>query len=316
MSEAPGCPPSVDVRRHVVRLSGDQLLMTARLVSEAVDADMVTASIFLAISRANTLEIGRESQRTFVYTALEDIPPDDLRRPVSVYAVAREINIPYETARRHVAKLIEAGLCVKTGEGLLIPSEIYRRPALLKAAVENWRQVLGFLRDLAAVGVEAQPQPTPPPPGLDVRRQVLRLTVNMFLEAVEVLMARIGLDLVHTLLCITIVQMNVRHIAENPDVAAAYSGLLDIPPDEERRPVSVYAVAREMGLPYETARRHVRQMTEAGLLARDSGGGVWMLASVHNQADWIAGAEASWSQVQRLVEAFAQLGVTARTIPN
>jgi DNA-binding IscR family transcriptional regulator len=315
MSEAPGSRPSADVRRHVVRLSGDQLLMTARLVSEAVDADMVTASIFLAISRANTRQIGLESQRTYAYSALEDIPPDDLRLPVSVYAVAREINIPYETARRHVAKLIEAGLCVKTGDGLLIPREIYLRPALLKAAEETWRQALGFLRDLAAVGVEAPPQPAPPP-GLDVRRQVLRLTVNMFLEAVEVLMARVGLDLVHTLLCITIVQMNVRHITEAPDVAAAYSGLLDIPPDEARRPVSVYAVARQMGLPYETARRHVRQMTEAGLLARDSGGGVWMPAAVHSRADWVAGAEASWNQVQRLVEAFAQLGVTARTIPD
>jgi DNA-binding IscR family transcriptional regulator len=315
MSEAPGSLPSADVRRHVVRLSGDQLLMTARLVSEAVDEDMVTASIFLAISRANTLQIGLESQRTYVYSALEDVPPDDLRRPVSVYSVAREINVPYETARRHVAKLIKAGLCVKTGDGLLIPREIYLRPALLRATEENWRQALGFLRDLAAAGVEAAPQPAPPP-GLDVRRQVLRLTVNMFLEAVEVLMARIGLDLVHTLLCITIVQMNVRHITENPEVAAAYSGLLDIPPDEARRPVSVYAVARQMGLPYETARRHVRQMTEAGLLARDSGGGVWMPASVHNRPDWVAGAETSWNQVQRLVEAFAQLGVTARTIPN
>lgn len=312
MSEASWSLPSADVRRHVVRLSGDQLLKTARLVAEAVDADMVTASIFLAISRANTVEIARESQRTAAYSALGDIPPDDLRVPVSVYAIAREMSVPYETARRHVAKLCKAGLCVKTGDGLVIPREIYLRSTLLKAAEQNWRQALEFLADLAAVGVVA-PNPSPPREGVDVRRQVLRLAINMFLEAVEILMARVGLDLIHTLLYITIVQANVRHISENPDAASAYAGLKDIPPDEERRPVSVYAVAREMGLPYETARRHVRQMTDAGLLARDSGGGVWTPAAIHHQAAWIAGAEVSWRQVQRLVEAFGELGVTAKT---
>jgi len=312
MSEASGLPPSADVRRHVVRLSGDQLLKTARLVAEAVDADMVTASIFLAISRANTVEIARESHRTAAYSALEDIPPDDLRIPVSVYAVAREMSVPYETARRHVAKLCKAGLCAKTGDGLVIPREIYLRPALLKATVQNWRQALEFLADLAAVGVEAS-NPSPPREGVDVRRQILRLTTNMFLEAVEILMARIGLDLIHTLLYITVIQANVRHISEDPDVAANYSGLRDIPPDDERRPVSVYAVAREMGLPYETARRHIRQMTDAGLLARDRNGGVWAPAALHSQADWVAGAEVSWGQVKRLVEAFGQLGVTAKT---
>jgi DNA-binding transcriptional ArsR family regulator len=273
---------------------------------------MVTAAIFLAISRANTREITRESQRTTVYSALEDVPPDQLRIPVSVYAIAREISLPYETTRRHVAKLAKAGLCVKTGDGLMIPQDVYLRPAFIKAAVQNWRQALAFLVDLAAVGVEA-PSPAPSRAGVDVRRQVLRLTINMFLEAVEVLMARLGLDLVHTLLYITIVQANVRHISENPDLTAAYSGLQDIPPDEERHPVSVYAVAREMGLPYETARRHVRRMTDAGLLARDAGGGVWTPAAIHNQTDWIEGAETSWRQVVRLVEAFGELGVTAET---
>jgi predicted transcriptional regulator len=273
---------------------------------------MVTASIFLAISRANTQAVAVEAQKTGVYSALEDIPPDDLRNPVSVYAVARQIGIPYETARRHVAKLCKAGLCVRTGEGLVIPGEVYRRPAMIKATVQTWRQALGFLADLAAVGVKAA-SPAPPRPGADVRRQVLRLTTNMFLEAVEVLMARVGLDLVHTLLYITIVQANVRHITEDPAAAAAYSGLQDVPPDEARRPVSVYAVAREMGLPYETARRHIRRMTDAGLLARDAGGGVWTPSALHSRPDWVAGAETSWNQVVRLVEAFGQLGVTAAT---
>lgn len=312
MSEAFGSPPSADVRRHVVRLSGDQLLKTARLVAEAVDADLVTASIFLAISRANTVEIARESQRTGAYSALEDIPTDDLGIPVSVYAVARQMSVPYETARRHVAKLCKAGLCVKTGDGLVIPREIYLRPALLKATMQNWRQALEFLADLAAVGVEAS-SPSPPREGVDVRRQVLRLTTNMFLEAVKILMARVRLDLVHTLLYITVVQANVRHIFEDPGLTANYSGLRDIPPDDERRPVSVYAVAREMGLPYETARRHIRLMTDAGLLVRGSRGGVRMPTALQRQADWVAGTEMSWDQVKRLVEAFGQLGVTAKT---
>lgn len=312
MSEASWSSPTTDVRRHVARLSGDQLLRTARLVAEAVDADLVTACIFLAISRANTRRITQNAQETAAYSALTDVPPDSLREPVSVYAIAREVSIPYETARRHVAKLVKAELCVKTDDGVVIPHEIYRRPRLIKAATENWRQTAQFLADLAEVGVEA-PVPTAPVTG-DVTRQVLRLTINMFLEAVAVLMARVNLDLIHTLLFLTVVQANVRHLMDDPEVAASYSGLQAIPPDRVRRPVSVYAVAREMGLPYETARRHVRKMTEVGLLARDADGGVWTPAALHARPESIAGTEITWNQIKTLLEQFAQIGVTAKTM--
>lgn len=313
MSDPSQFPSPVDVRRHVARLSGDQLLKTAHLMADAVDADMVTACIFLAISRANTREISRLSQSTAAYSALRDIPPDDLREPVSVYAIAREISIPYETARRHVAKLVKAELCVKTDDGLVIPNEIYKRPSMIKAATANWRLTRQFLIDLAAVGVEA---PRPAPEKGDVSRQVLRLSIAMFLEAIEVLMARVKLDLVHTLLYITIVQSNVRHLMADPNVASTYAGLQAVPPDEQRRRVSAYAVAREMRLPYETARRHIRKMTDAGLLARDPSGGVWTPASLHSQPDWVAGTETSWNQVTRLLADFAEIGVTAKTMAD
>jgi hypothetical protein len=300
-----------DVRRQAVRLSGILLLDTARLVAQAVDSDLVTACVFLAISRDNVREITRQAQKIPTYSSLEDVPPQDRRTPVSVYLVAKEMRIPYETARRHAAKLVKRGLCQRVDDGLVIPSEVYRRPGMLAATEANWRLTVQFLKALSACGVGGYPH-NPAAVGIDVRRQVLRLSIEAFLGAVAALVDQVKLDLVHTLLYVTIVQANVRHLSDEISPARPYSAMGDVPPDAERRPVSVYALAREMGLPYETARRHVGDMIDAGLVVRTPGGVVTQ-AAIHASPEWVAGAEASWRQIQTVLKDLAQIGVTANT---
>lgn len=312
MTDTPSAEPNIDVRRHAVRLSGDLLLRTARLIAEAVDFDLVTACIFLAVNRANVREITRRSQQQLAFSGLRDIPPDSLRQPVSVYAVARELRIPYETARRHVAKLADSGMVLRLDDGLVVPSEVYGRDRMIHAVEQNWVLTLQFLRALAACGVEVPPR-TDVPAGLDVRRQVLRLSVEMFLRALERLTERVGLDLVHTLLYLTIVQANVRHLSEGPAEAPPFAALGEVPPNTERRPVSVYAIAREMRLPYETARRQVNQMIEMGIAERTADGGVITPSSIHQRPEWMSGTEESWGFICSFMNELAQIGVSART---
>lgn len=312
MTAIPSAEPAIDVRRYAVRLSGDLLLRMTRVIAEGVDADMVTACIFLAITRANVRDVTRRAQQTPIYSAVEDIPPDELRRPVSVYALARELRIPYETVRRHVAKLVEAGQCVRVEDGLVVPSRVFAQPRLLRTVEQNWELTLYFLRALAACGVEATPGVAKPPTA-DVRRQVQRLSTAMFLDSLERLTERVGLDLVHTLLYVTIVQANVRHLSGAPATSPPFAALGEVPPDSERKPVSVYAVAREMRLPYETARRQVNKMIELGLVERAADGGVFTPTAVHARADWVAGTDESWRAIRALLDDLAQIGVTART---
>ncbi|HEX5378404.1 MAG TPA: hypothetical protein VFW47_07500, partial [Phenylobacterium sp.] len=301
-----------DLRRHVVRLSGELLLGTARLIAEAVDSDMVTGCIFLAIMRANVRDITRASQDTGAYSGLPDIPPDALRHPVSVYAIAREMKIPYETVRRHVAKLAAANLCRRVEDGLVAPQEVFQTPRMMRAVEENWKLTLWFLKALAEHGIEAPPRPGAPR-GADMSRQVLRLSIGMFLDAMARLTEQIQLDLVHAVLYVTIAQANVRHLTTDFARAEPFASLEAPPPDSERRPVSVYAVAREMRLPYETARRHVGRMMKMGLLVRMPDGGLITPSSLHRSPRWVAATHDSWRSIEGYLGDLAHIGVTARS---
>jgi predicted transcriptional regulator len=313
MTEPSWTTAPADVRRQAVRLSGILLLDTARLIARAVDSDLVTACVYLAITRANVRAITADAEQSRAYAALGAVPPQELRAPVSVYSVAKDMRIPYETARRHVAKLVKRGMCLRTDEGLVIPNEVHLRPQMMAAVEENWQLAVRFLTDLAACGVQGYAT-DPIAVGTDVRRQVLRLSIGAFLEALEALVDRVKLDLVHTLLYVTIMQANVRHLSAQVSPDRPYSALDDVPPDTERRPISVYAVAREMGLPYETARRHVSAMIEAGLVVRSPSGGVSTPTAIHATPEWLAGTEDSWRRIQGMVRDFAKIGVTADTV--
>lgn len=67
---------------------------------------------------------------------------DELRRPVSVYMLARRLSLPYETVRRHVARIVEQGYCVRVGrEGVVV------NLAVITGLMER-EAVSGLLQDL------------------------------------------------------------------------------------------------------------------------------------------------------------------------
>jgi DNA-binding IclR family transcriptional regulator len=80
-----------------------------------------------------------------------------------------------------------------------------------------------------------------------------------------------GLEPLDALVVLAINQANIIPLTRDPDARARY-GQLDAPArDDERRPVSINAVAGSLGLPFETARRRIRRLTETGvcLASRD-----------------------------------------------
>ena len=48
-------------------------------------------------------------------------PPDALRRPISVSSIAASLNLPRETVRRHVRKMLDAGSIVSKDGGVIVP---------------------------------------------------------------------------------------------------------------------------------------------------------------------------------------------------
>ena len=303
-----------DLSRRVSRLGARFFLTTARLVCEAIDRDLVTALTFLAIGRANVRSLVSDPAAFRPYVGLEQIPPDTLREPVSVYAIARDLRIPYETVRRHARKLCEAGLCESGPNGMVIPGRVYGTPKMLWGLDQNWRSTVDYVNAAANFGMAA-PGPFPAL-AQDVRRHTVRLTTEYFLDSMSPLIRVSELDALGVVVLRCIGAANVEHMAENEALEAEYAGLADAPPDSERRPVSAYAVAKATALPYETTRRQCLRLIEQGFVEKAPGGGYFVPAHVSSSPRAIAGARMFFELTQGFLAELGRIGVAPGTDPD
>ncbi len=124
----------------LARLSSNYLLRSLSNLTEAFDGDMALAVVFIAISQAATdhLPLNRD-RRNF---GENGFIPDELRRPVTVLSIANSLQMPRETTRRHVARLLQRGYCVQVrGRRVMIPAEVYRRAELREVVEKNRRDL-------------------------------------------------------------------------------------------------------------------------------------------------------------------------------
>eukprot|EP01035_Chromulina_nebulosa_P028646 gene28646-biopygen18329 len=95
--------------RLALRASTAYFLHSVDLMARVVGGDILRGVIFTAIVDANTRHIRPSAVEAQTYSEAGDQVPDTLRRPISVHALALELDIPYETTRRHVNALIADG---------------------------------------------------------------------------------------------------------------------------------------------------------------------------------------------------------------
>lgn len=298
----------LDQRRQLFRLSGQHFLNNARLLAVAVDRDLVTALTFLSIARANLRDLTLDPERALSYGALDTIPPDSERTPVSVYAVAKELGLPYETVRRHSLKLRRAEVCEAVEGGLIVPNRALARPETLSAVGAYWQGTLDFVNAAARAGIVA-PAPAERPTG-DVSRQVMRLGVHHFLEVLLGMARTLQGEPLDAVVMRAISMFNVSTVTLDPGLAAAYASLSAPPPDDsERQPISVYAVAKSLMLPYETTRRHVQRLIERGLVAKAADRGLLVPTAVVARPDIAAGMAESADLAMAYLTRLAALGV-------
>ncbi|WP_340647631.1 hypothetical protein [Phenylobacterium sp.] len=297
---ADSAPSALDTRRLTARQSAEYFLNTVRLLDRAVDRDLVTTLTFLSIARANMRHFTNRSEQALRYAAMDAVPPDSERVPVTVYAVARELGIPYETVRRHAAKLRQDGLCDSVPGGLIIPTRAFFNATMLGAVQAHWALTQDFVN---SAGGYATPV-TDPPPG-DVSRQVVRLGVDYFLDVIALIGRTLEVDALAALVMRAVSFVNIEQHAYLP---SAYPDVPVGPDDSEREPVSVYAVAKTLNLPYETTRRHVRRLMEQGLLEK-SGAGVIVPEKVSARPQVLAGVGELTARTELYLRRLAELGV-------
>lgn len=261
---------SPDRRRQVCRFGVEFQLAVARLITEAIDRDLLSSMILLAIARANLLEVARDPAAIVDYQGMQGVVPDEMRRPVSVYAIARELNTPYETVRRHVVQLKEAGLCESVGRGVVAPGRVFFTPRWMTAADQAWKLAVKLVEDAASCGIGGDAFDWPATP--DVRRQVARSSVDFFLSGLSLERQPKDLDVTSVLVARAISAANIRHLTEDPVRGAMFAALSEIPEDAQRRPISVYAISKSLAVPYETTRRIANKLVAKGMVERHEDG--------------------------------------------
>src|SRR6185312_1431362 len=113
---------------------------------------------------------------------------------------------------------------------------------------------------------------------MDDSRRLMRASQEFFLRSAALLARLYPSDLTRGLILIAINSGNTGHLMDDPELDRRYGGEGVAVPDEHRRPVSRLAVANSLGIPYETARRHINALVSDGWCVEVAGRGVVIAA--------------------------------------
>lgn len=109
--------------RAVARIVGELVMHGIDLLGRLHESDFLYAVIFTAIWTSNVRHI-TATKDNLKYGALTQLPPDEMRRPVTVHAIAGSLRIPYETVRRYANRMVRDGSAMRIGnKGLIVPRE-------------------------------------------------------------------------------------------------------------------------------------------------------------------------------------------------
>jgi hypothetical protein len=227
--------------------------------------DLIEPLVFAAVVQANQAPLRADSELDRAYAASGALLPDELRRPISIHAIAQSIQLPFETVRRRVRRRVRQQLWVLTPAGAYAPAAAIAADA--HAAVQAARLVrLELFHDqLAAAGFLAPGEVAPAriPPALT--RPANRILSRYMLRACQRMIGLTG-GVMEGFVLLGLACANAEDPAEEPAQRRPL----------EARPCSGVDLARRLQLPRETARRHLQALRRAGF-AR-GGGRRWLAA--------------------------------------
>ena len=139
-------------------------------------------------------------------------------------------------------------------------------------------------------------------------RLAIRHSTEYILRSIDMMTNVVGGDLMKGLIFVAIVQANTQHIVNDEVLNQAYSEADKVPPDENRRPVSVHALSVSLGIPYETTRRYVNKLLVEGFCQR-ARRGLIVPAEVLARPEMVSGLRRNFSNLQRLFAGLRRGGV-------
>ncbi|NML06339.1 ArsR family transcriptional regulator [Sphingomonas sp. G-3-2-10] len=244
----------------MVRLLAEMQTSATAFGLRVFDGDLDRAILFMVIARQS----GVLSQLSDGHAG----PGGRGAKAISINALAASMSRPFETVRRHVKALTEAGLCVRTPAGVIVPADVYDRPHVAALFRTHHDVLVRLMEDMLWFDM---PLPEARPQVAYDWRTGLVAAHDILLTGLEFHAARYRswLDLV---IVITIMCANARPFTYDRKVSLHYSDFNRLPSENMRAPVPASVVARAMGLPASTTQRRVNLLLDAGVLIRKPNG--------------------------------------------
>lgn len=293
-------PAGLRIYRPGVRLAASYFLDSAERMVRTSGQDLGPSLVFMGTVWANVSGA--------VETAGDGpLPAKVDRRPVSIYRLADNLSMPYETVRRHVTRLVDGGFIVRLPEGLVAPDEVFTTPASREVLAGTWASTVKFRRDLEQLGIEL----TPPAPVVapQALAWVGRLSAAVVLRGIDLITQALEADPVSGLIYLAVNRENFSGVMDKPDLLRDYAEADSVLPDDLRRPASVYRIAKVLGLPYETARRHVGRLLETDWIERTADGGLITPSRTLTRPAMMQTSVDAWPMIRRFLERTAALGL-------
>lgn len=262
---APGNTP----HRLVTRIMLDFMMQAIPALVRWHEGNPVRGVIFLAIAQAN-----RPRFAEFVRLGTDAMMPENSQKPVSIGSLAQSLDLPKETVRRHVSRLVTLGLCARQHNlGFVVTEAATQSPQFAEFAAATSLGFLRMLRDLRAVGLDVAGGST----GGRLTATdpaVQHVIFDFLLRLVESGAPPHDGDMLRAYVFSAIMWANARPYTHDREGAWKYATLAQSPPDDLRLPVTNLEVSAITGVPRETVRRHVLAMVADRDLIRVRGRGV------------------------------------------
>jgi DNA-binding transcriptional regulator YhcF (GntR family) len=257
-------PASFRTLRIAGRLANAFVLDLVKLGGDR--RDVTDTLLRAALVHANMATVVRDAELQRRYATLDQDVPNEVRRPVSVNALASSLNMPFETVRRRLAAMTEAGVCIATPAGVIVSSAATNAPPYRRACEVQYAMLQVFyarLRTAGAVG---------PPPAATHRletgdppyRLAGRVTTEYVLRFTEPLRAHVP-DVVEGLVLMELIRANTEGLPddEGGGDGPEPDGFVD---DALRRPVTIPELSARLAVPVETMRRRMSHLRTRGLV--------------------------------------------------
>jgi len=303
--------------RAILRVGNEFFLRTLDSMGSLVDDDLIKALVYTAMWTANVKHITHSVTANQQFSGFDNVAPDEMRQPVSVMAISNALRMPYETVRRYVHTLLNEGRVARVDrKGFIVPAAVIGSAAHRNAMRANYPSLMRFLTELKRAGFDfglyrqrlphTVPLPAQGEPMAN-SRAVTRVLGEMVMNAIDLLGRLHENDFLYAVIFTTIWTTNVHHITATTD-NVKYGALLELPPDEARRPVTVHAVASSLRIPYETVRRYANKMVKNGSAVRVGNKGLIVPRERLAVPSGIDATRDGYNQVERTVAALHRAG--------